>query len=98
MRAANIGVAGLTFPVAHLEISDVAVTVVFAENGVENERERVYAALLKTLGTTDVVLLWQEPAGRTRFISPVEQRRFFEAMKYDQLLAQADGTVVLTQF
>jgi hypothetical protein len=27
----------------------------------------------------------------------VEQHRFFEAIRFDQLFAQADGTVTLTQ-
>jgi hypothetical protein len=51
--------------------------------------------VVATLGQTDVVLAWQDSFGRTRFIAPVQQHRFFEAMKYDQLLAQADGTVAL---
>ena len=36
----------------------------------------------------DVVLVWEDSAGRMQFIAPSEQRPFFEAMKYDQLRAQ----------
>jgi hypothetical protein len=36
----------------------------------------------------DVVRVWEDGAGRMRFVSPPEQRSFFEAMKYDQLRAQ----------
>jgi hypothetical protein len=73
------------------------VIVVLADAGIEAERELIYAALVATLGQTDVVLMWQDSSGRTRFIAPVQQHRFFEAMRYDQLLAQANSTVTLTR-
>jgi hypothetical protein len=43
----------------------------------------------------EVVALWEDPAGRTRFIAPPQQQPFFELMKYGQLRAQANGTLEL---
>ena len=83
------------YPVAHLEISDVSVTVVFAGANVEGECEPLYAALLNALVPQEIVLLWQDSRGKTKFIAPVQQHRFFETIKYEQLLAQADRTVSL---
>lgn len=82
---------------ARLEISDVSVIVVFADSDVEGGHERLYSAIASKLGHTDLVLVWQDAYGRARFIAPVEQHRFFETIKYDQLLAHATETIALMQ-
>lgn len=92
------------FQIAHLTISDTTAIVVFVDAGFDAntaaERRRVYTALQEFLWRTnpaiDIVLVWQDSEGRTRFIAPVQQQRFFEIMKYDQLYAQADGSIMLT--
>ncbi len=93
----NLSAESLCFPVAHLEFSDVPIAIVFDDTRIEIDRDRVYRALAAQFGPTAVALVWQDSWGRMQFIAPVEQRRFLEAMKYDQLLAQADGTVALTR-
>jgi hypothetical protein len=62
-------------PFVRLEIRDAAVTVVFGEP--------------EPAAPSQVVYLWEDAEGRTRFVAPAEQRRFFGAMKYDQLRTQA---------
>jgi hypothetical protein len=90
--------------IAHLTIFDVAVLVALVGAGggedTTGEHQRIYAALSEFVGRTepglDTVLVWQDSEGITKFISPLQQHRFFEIMKYDQLCAQADGSVTLT--
>jgi len=43
----------------------------------------------------EVVALWEDPAGRARFIAPPQQQPFFEIAKYSQLRAQSNGTLNL---
>ena len=40
-----------------------------------------------------VVLVWQDAQGRTRFFAPREQHAFFQIVNYRQLLAQANRTL-----
>jgi hypothetical protein len=86
------------FRVARLEISDIPVTVVFAGADVQAGHEQLYVALISAMPQADVVLVWQDSCGRTQFIAPVQQHRLFETIKYDQLLAHAEETIVLTRF
>jgi hypothetical protein len=62
-------------PCMRLEIRDAAVTIVFGEP--------------KPGSASEVVYVWEDAEGRTRFLAAAEQRPFFGAMKYDQLRAQA---------
>lgn len=90
------------FQIAHLNISDAVIIAVFVDASFDAdtaaERQRVYLALQERVWRTnpgaDVVIVWQDFGGRTKFIAPVQQQRFFEVMKYDQLYAQADGTIM----
>ena len=41
----------------------------------------------------DVVAVWQDEFGRTRFIAPAQQHPFFQIVSYDQLYAQVNGTL-----
>lgn len=91
------------FQIAHLNIFDAAIIAVFVDASFDTvtaaERQRVYVALQESVWRAnpgaDVVIVWQDCGGRTKFIAPVQQQRFFEVMKYDQLYAQADGTIML---
>ncbi len=97
--------SAVVYPAAQLIIFDVTVMVVFVgasfEQKTAEERRVMCAALQQTIDYstpgTDAVVVWQDEAGRMKFISPPCQERFFGAMKYDQLYAQADRTVTLTQ-
>ena len=90
-----------TFQVAHLDIQDVQLVVVFLPSTFDSKTEReklVFHAALERCAegaglAGNVVALWQDPSSRTRFIAPPEQHPFFQIMKYDQLLAQANSTL-----
>lgn len=69
------GRPGRTAGAVRLEIMDLPLTIVFGEPESDAADEAVY--------------VWEDVEGRTRFLAPAEQRRFFGAMKYDQLRAQA---------
>jgi hypothetical protein len=62
-------------PFVRLEIRDATVAIVFGEPDPGSASGGVY--------------VWEDAEGKTRFLAPAEQQRFFGAMKYDQLRAQA---------
>ncbi len=90
-----------TFQVAHLDIQDVQLVVVFLGSDFDRKTERekleFHAALERSAGSAglagDVVILWQDPSNHTRFIAPPQQHPFFQIMKYEQLIAQVNGTI-----
>jgi len=63
------------------------------------DRSEIYSALQAAAArqgfSGEVVALWEDSAGRTRFIAPPQQQPFFELMKYGQLRAQVNGTLEL---
>jgi hypothetical protein len=93
------------FPIAALTFQDVPVIVVFADGKVDSmsqqERQNLYWALQSSAETAkltgNIVLFWREQSGRTKFIAPPPQHSFFRIMKYEQLHAQMNGTLVLEQ-
>jgi hypothetical protein len=88
--------ATTSFPVAHLNVQDVELVIVFVDQSAREKRE-IYAALLgcaKRAGLNGtVVALWQDEFGRTRFIAPPEQHPFFQVTGYDQLYAQVNSKI-----
>jgi hypothetical protein len=84
-----------TFEVAHLDILDVRVVVVLValRPGAE-----LYDALQRSAQQAglvgNVVAVWPDQFGRTRFLAPPEQHAFFQAVSYDQLRAQINMTLV----
>jgi hypothetical protein len=90
-----------TFQIAHLDIEDVQVVVVFLgfDFDAKTERERLdfHNALERCAESAglagNVVILWQDPSRRTRFIAPPQQHPFFQIMKYEQLMAQVNGAI-----
>ncbi len=90
----------MELPAARLTIYDVTVVVVLAGPGFDlaagSERNRIYEVLRESHPAADIALVWQDAEGRTKFLAPVQQEPFFEVVRYDQLLAQADGTVTVT--
>jgi hypothetical protein len=80
---------GLSFPVARINIQDVDLVVVFVDDAWQDKHE-IYAALNPSAGN-NVVLVWQDQFGRTRFIAPPEQHPFLQIVGYDQLLAQVNS-------
>lgn len=82
----------------------MTVVVIFADASFDQktpvERHTVCTALQQSLEQStpgvDIVLVWQDVAGRMKFIAPPQQERFLQVMSYDQLYAQADRTVTVT--
>lgn len=79
------------FPVAHLTIDDVELVIVFVDHFVDG---RVYAALQECARSHglggDVVAVWKDEFGRSRFIAPPQQEPFFQIIGYEQIRAQVN--------
>jgi len=93
-----------TYRAALLDILDSQVLVVLADASMElrepDERRALCDGLQQSLPPSAegpvVALVWQDEAGRMKFLAPPRQERFFQVLRYDQLCAQADRTVTLT--
>ena len=85
-----------SFEAAHLDILDVRVVVVFLD---QRPAEELYVSLEHAAGKAglegNVVAVWPDEMGRTRFLAPPEQHPFFEAVGYDQLRAQINTTLAI---
>ena len=83
-----------SFEIASLSIQDVKVVVVFADGIPEPP---VYAELQRAAAQAglkgNIVVVWPDEFGRTRFLAPPEQHAFFQAAGYDQLRAQINGSL-----
>jgi len=84
----------VTFDAAQLNILDVRVVVVFVPEGPSadlfaNLKHSAEQAGLKG----NVVAVWPDEFGRTRFLAPPEQHAFFRVASYHQLQAQINTTV-----
>jgi hypothetical protein len=88
----------LTLEVAQLNIEDVKVVVVFLDRAADAQ---VYAALERAASKAGldgcVVAVWPDEFGRTRFLAQQERHAFFRVVGYDQLRAQINGTLRLSE-
>ena len=83
-----------TLDVAQLNIQDVKVLVVFLERRPQPELYETLQRRAKQAGLEgNVVAVWPDEFGRTRFLAPPEQHAFFQIAGYDQLRAQVSGTL-----
>jgi hypothetical protein len=90
-----------TIPVAYLNIRGANMVVVFFESEFDartpHERNATYTAVQAAAAFQgfegEVVALWEDRLGRTRFIAPPQQHPFFQVVNYHQLRAQVNGTV-----
>ena len=90
-----------TIPVAYLNIRGASLVVAFFESTFDartpDERSATYSALQAAAAVQglegEVVVLWEDSAGRTRFIAPPQQHPFFQVVNYGQLRAQVNGTI-----
>jgi hypothetical protein len=84
-----------SFEIAHLNIQDVQVVVVFVEAA--SDASRHYTAFQNAAARAgldgNIVAVWPDEFGRTRFLAPPEQHAFFQVVDYDQLRAQINGTL-----
>ena len=89
------------YPVARIEIQDARLVIVFpdAEFDAKTPEERRAAHEALAAGAAreglvgDVVLVWRDRSGAMRFLAPPEQHPFLQVVHYDQLRAQANGTL-----
>jgi hypothetical protein len=83
------------FDAACLNIQDVRVVVVFLA---QRPPAELYGALQRSAQQAglagQVVAVWPDENGRTRFLAPPEQHAFFRAVDYDQLRAQINTTLL----
>jgi hypothetical protein len=88
----------LSFPVARINILDVDLTVVFVDAAMP-DKLKLYAALHRSVTNLgpgeNLVLVWPDEFGRTRFIAPPEQHPFLQVVGYDQLSAQINSKLEL---
>ena len=91
-----------TYHVAQLKIQDADVVVIFLEGGLHlktrpQDRQELYRTLRNCAVRAglpgEVVAVWPDDFARTRFIAPAQQHPFFQAVSYDQLYAQVNGTL-----
>jgi hypothetical protein len=90
-----------SFTIAHLKIQNVDVVIVFLnetfDHKTDEEQREIQMGLqlcarnAKLAG--NVVLLWMDSQGRTRFIAPQRQHPFFKTASYQQLYSQANKTL-----
>jgi hypothetical protein len=85
-----------SFDIASLSIQDVKVVVVFVDGAPEPP---VYAELQRAAAQAglkgNIVVVWPDEFGRTRFLAPPEQHAFFQVVGYDQLRAQINGSLAV---
>ena len=83
------------FDAAHLDILDVPVVVAFLA---DRPAAGLYEALQRSAKQAgfagNVVAVWPDEFGRTRFLAPPEQHAFFRVVGYDQLRAQINATLL----
>jgi hypothetical protein len=83
-----------SFDTAHLNIMDLQVVVVFLSQRPARELYDALQSSAKQAGLAgEVVAVWPDEIGRTRFLAPPEMHAFFRVVGYDQLRAQINTTL-----
>lgn len=85
-----------TFEVAHLNVQNVNVIVIFLNTTFDSkpaaEQHGIHVILqaaARNAGLAgNVVPVWRDPFGRTKFIAPENQHPFFKTVSYEQLALQ----------
>lgn len=89
-----------TLEVAHLNIQNVNV-IIFVASAFEHKTPREQASIQATLQLSatsaglagNVVLVWLDQFGRTKFLAPPQQHPFFKTATYEQLYGQVNRTL-----
>jgi hypothetical protein len=82
--------------VAHLRIQGISVVIAFLDSSFDRksqgDQNRAMAALQFASRSADlagnVVLMWHDSSGRTKFMAPPNQHPFFRTADYGQLYRQ----------
>ena len=79
---------------AHITILDVELLVVFVDARPGADLAIAVQRSAKDAGyACDVILVWADEMGRTRFLAREEQHAFFQIAGYDQLRAQVNAHI-----
>ncbi|HWB85071.1 MAG TPA: hypothetical protein VG675_13080 [Bryobacteraceae bacterium] len=90
-----------TFQVAHLNIQSVNVIIIFLDRIFDSkpaDEQHAIHTRLQIAATSaglagNVVPVWVDQLGRTRFIAPPQQHPFFRTISYQQLYTQVNRTL-----
>ena len=90
-----------SFNVAHLNIQNVNIVIVFLNQAfdrkTDQEQHQTQSALQfasQQVGWNgNVVPVWTDAFGRTKFIAPPQQRSFFQSATYHELYSQVNKTL-----
>ena len=87
-----------SFDAAQLDIMDVPVVLVFVDQRPGSDLYALLRTSAKQAGLRgEVVAIWPDEIGRTRFLAPPEFHAFFRVAGYDQLHAQINTTLKVAQ-
>jgi len=83
-----------SYAAAQLDILDVPVVVIFLDQRPAGDLYTLLQHSAKDAGLAgQVVAVWPDEIGRTRFLAPPEFHAFFRVTGYDQLRAQINTTL-----
>lgn len=84
-----------SFDVACMNVMDMHVVVVFLDERPPLEFFGALEHSARQAGLAgQVVAVWPDEMGRTRFLAPQEMHAFFRVVGYDQLRAQINTTLL----
>ena len=92
-----------SFQVAHLQIQNVNVAIVFLATIFDSKSPQEQAMIHRRLQAAatsaglagNVVLVWLDQFGRTKFKAPQQQHPFFPSVSYQQLYSQVNRTLTV---
>jgi hypothetical protein len=93
-----------TLEVAHLNIQNVNVIIIFLNTAFDSKAPQAQHAIHMQLQAAaasaglagNVVPVWQDSFGRTKFIAPPQQHPFFKTASYEQLAMQINRTLTVS--
>jgi hypothetical protein len=92
-----------TFQVAHLHIQQVNVVIIFLDTSFDRQlpqQQNAVQARLQSAAASaglagNVVPVWLDESGRTKFIAPPQQHPFFKNTSFEQLATQVNRTLTV---
>jgi hypothetical protein len=90
-----------TFQVAHLNIQNVNVIIIFLANAFEHKQPQEKGAIQAALQVSatraglagNAVLVWLDDFGQMKFMAPPQQHPFFKTAIYQELYMQVNHTL-----
>jgi hypothetical protein len=90
-----------TFQVAHVNVQNVNLIIIFLNTAFDSKLPQEQHAInvglqaaARSAGLAgNVVPVWLDPFGQTKFIAPREQHPYFQSISYEQLALQINRTL-----